>query len=171
MGSGAGDEHAYADERPAHELTLPSFRIARYPVTNAQLRPFVEDRGYADRRWWTPEGWAWRQGAAPDLSAIKDDKLRKAYGDWLRQRPRERRDRPFWWDDGPWNGPNRPAVGISWYEALAYCRWLEDRLREQEPVWRVMLPSEAQWEKAARGKDLRRWSWGSDWREDHANTS
>jgi formylglycine-generating enzyme required for sulfatase activity len=54
---------------------------------------------------------------------------------------------------------------------MAYCRWLEAWLQAGEPGARVLLSSEVQWEKAARGTDARRWSWGDDWREDHANTS
>jgi formylglycine-generating enzyme required for sulfatase activity len=171
MGSDDRDPDAYDDERPAHELDLPAFHIARYPITNAQFRPFLDEGGYEAERWWTAEGWAWRQGAEPDLSAISDEKLRKQYEDWLKGRPQERRDRPFWWDEPPWNGANRPLVGVSWYEALAYCRWLEARLQVEHPGARVFLPSEAQWEKAARGTEARRWPWADDWREDHANTS
>lgn len=79
--------------------------------------------------------------------------------------------------EGP---PDRPVRFISWPDALAYCRWLEatlpatpgvpaaivDRLRAG---WRVRLPSEAQWEKAARGSDGRRFPWGAEPRRDRAN--
>jgi formylglycine-generating enzyme required for sulfatase activity len=171
MGSDDRDPDAYDDERPAHVLDLPTFRIARFPLTNAQFRPFLDAGGYDEERWWTAEGWAWRQGAAPDLSAITDEDLRKRYEDWLRGRPMERRDRPFWWDEPPWNGSNRPLVGVSWHEALAYCRWLEANLQVEQPGAHLSLPTEPQWEKAARGAEARRWPWGDDWREDQANTS
>jgi formylglycine-generating enzyme required for sulfatase activity len=189
MGSAKSDEMAYDDEYPQHELHLPTFYIARYPITNAQYRPFVEDGGYDEPRYWTEECWAWRTGERePDLSVIDDEEWRRKYADWLAERPVERRDKPFWWDHPRWGLPNRPVVGVSWYEALAYCQWLREQLQVPDytlQVWRngrletlnlkpetltVRLPSEAEWEKAARGTDGRRWPWGNEWVEGRANT-
>lgn len=57
-----------------------------------------------------------------------------------------------------------PVVGITWFDALAYCQWLS---RETTRVY--TLPSEAQWEKAARGRDGRLYPWGNAWEEGHCN--
>ena len=57
------DPWAYDNERPAHVVDLPAFRIDTTPVTNAAYVEFVEAGGYDDRRWWTDEGWAWRTEA------------------------------------------------------------------------------------------------------------
>lgn len=77
---------------------------------------------------------------------------------------------------------NQPVVWVSWYEALKYCEWMTKELRHwkgtPEPLatllrengWQVVLPSEAEWEKAARGTDGRIYPWGNTWQEDHANT-
>lgn len=68
-------------------------------------------------------------------------------------------------------GPaDHPVTFVSWPDALAYCRWFESTTKSSLPAgFRVTLPSEAQWEKAARGGDRRRFPWGDEPRRDRAN--
>ncbi len=137
-----------------HTRTLPMYRIGKYPVTNAQYRRFVEAGGYTEK-WcacWTEEGWAWRR--ANDI------------------------DQPGYWNDPQWNLDNHPVVGVSWYEAVAYCNWLTTTTGEP-----YRLPTEAEWEKAARGPlpspsqgeaaegvGMRVYPWGNDFEQGEANT-
>jgi len=137
MGSSADDPMASDDERPQHSLTLPAYWIGKTEVTNAQFRPFVEGDGYTNRDYWTADGWAWKSS----------------------------RRQPYYWDDAEWNGDQQPVVGVSWYEAVAYVRWLSAQTGHP-----FRLPSEAEWEKAARGSDGRIWPWGNSWAEGLAHT-
>ncbi|MFZ5919194.1 MAG: SUMF1/EgtB/PvdO family nonheme iron enzyme [Chloroflexota bacterium] len=127
MGSADEDEMSHSNEKPQHEQTIPApYGIGKYPVTVAQYACFVQAGGYGERRFWTAAGWAWREGkgAGP-----------KDYGE-------------------RYNLANHPAAGVSWYETVAFCRWLTEALREAGELSEgqtVMLPSEAEWEKAARG--------------------
>src|SRR5262245_30062135 len=60
---GAADDVAFAfdNERPAHAVDVPAFRIARRPVTNGTWMRFAEGGGYERREWWSDEGWAWKE--------------------------------------------------------------------------------------------------------------
>ncbi len=70
------------------------------------------------------------------------------YRRYLEDTPDQRK--PGYWDDKEFNQPQQPVVGVSWEDAVAYCRWAG-----------LGLPSEAQWEAAARGQDQRRYPWGN----------
>jgi formylglycine-generating enzyme required for sulfatase activity len=137
MGS-KDDPDAYDDESPQHEQPMPhAYRISKYPVTNAQFSAFVQDGGYDNPGYWTEAGWQWRER--------NDVTKPPTYG-------------------GVFDLLNHPVVGVSWYEAVAFCRWLMDKLGVE-----VQLPSEAEWEKAARGTDRRRYPWGDEPDPNRAN--
>lgn len=134
----------------------PDFWIARYPVTYAQYRAFLEAKdGFRNPRWWR------------GLAAPKED----------RKQPGEQRF-SHW---------NHPAENVSWHDAVAFCRWLTAQVQVKvevkaegwekvlPPGWdmrnglSVTLPTEWQWEKAARGHDGRQFPWGKEYVSGYAN--
>ncbi|MCP4424650.1 MAG: SUMF1/EgtB/PvdO family nonheme iron enzyme, partial [Chloroflexi bacterium] len=141
MGSAAKEPGAKENEQPQHELYLPAYFIDRTPVTNAQFRRFIEAGGYANEAYW--------------LEAIAAQHWQEGqyiYSD-------KKWNTPRYWEDKKWNGAEQPVVGVSWYEALAYVRWAGKR-----------LPTEAEWEKAARGTAGQQYPWGNEWQPKAANT-
>ncbi|WP_055702755.1 MULTISPECIES: ergothioneine biosynthesis protein EgtB [Streptomyces] len=116
---------ALDNERPAHHRIVPPFLIDTTPVTNAAYQRFIDDGGYEEERWWAPEGWAMvrQNGLVAPLF------WRREGGQWLRR---------HFGTVEPVPG-DEPVLHVSWYEADAYARWAGRR-----------LPSEEEWEKAAR---------------------
>ena len=72
---------------------------------------------------------------------------------------------PEYWHDRRWNGVNFPVVGVSWYEANAYAQWLSRKTGKK-----YRLPSEAEWEKAARGPWGLVYPWGNDFDKNRCNS-
>lgn len=142
------------------------FYIARMLTTVAQYSRFVDGKGYqADADLWGAQGMEWRTGAFDSKNESK------AYKDHLAKRTPDLRTKPWDWDAQLAN-VSRPVTGISWFEARAYARWLSGQLRETLEErglngYQVMLPTEPQWERAARAKNLTgthegRWPWGDE---------
>jgi formylglycine-generating enzyme required for sulfatase activity len=189
----------YTTER---RVTLPAFGIGRYPVTNAEYRFFIEDGGYRTDRWWSEAGRQWKQGGPDahadamqqwldtraalqkqdlvqlarqwnlrpqelrfwqEVTQITDEQAR----DRARQQLERSFDRPAFWDDQDLSSPGRPVVGINWYEAEAYCCWLSTVTTRE-----YRLPTEAEWEKAARGAQAggREYPWGEQFDTARCNT-
>jgi formylglycine-generating enzyme required for sulfatase activity len=152
--------------RKPQSLEIPyRYWIARYPVTVAQYTAFVEDAGYETEKWWAVRGWAWRKGEYD--SKIEDSESR----DWLASRTEPLRRRPMCWGQQS-KFANRPVTGVCWFEAMAYATWLTARLAERGDVlhegYIARLPTETEWEKAARTGDRGCYAWDyprPDWDE------
>jgi formylglycine-generating enzyme required for sulfatase activity len=111
-----------------------SFQIARFPVTNAEYARFIDAGGYTQQEWWTEHGWNWKSS----------------------------RTEPYYWDDIRYNNPAQPVVGVTWYEAAAYCRWLTQQGHAQGWLPKdqeIRLPTSLEWERAARHTDQRPYPW------------
>jgi formylglycine-generating enzyme required for sulfatase activity len=125
-----GGEYVYQEGEISH--TLPTFYIARYPITVLQYTAFITAGGYTKPTYWTAEGWRWRSKHNISL--------------------------PILWEAPKWHLANHPIVGVTWYEAIAFTTWLAEQLGLPPDAMR--LPSEFEWEKAARGIDGRAYPWG-----------
>ncbi|MEA3309412.1 MAG: SUMF1/EgtB/PvdO family nonheme iron enzyme, partial [Chloroflexota bacterium] len=115
MGSTDEDKRAWDDEKPQHaQIISEPYAVSRYAITNAQYAAFVRVGGYAKARYWTSAAQkeVWNEG---QVKARNDDEPREGPCDF----------------GEPFNLPNHPVVGITWYEALAFCQWLTEILRKQ----------------------------------------
>jgi formylglycine-generating enzyme required for sulfatase activity len=110
------------------------------------------------------------------MATLSDEELAQEVQEAARVTAAERRQ-PRFWEDRRYSNPSQPVIGVCWYEARAYCAWLTEQWRmakgegrSEAPV--VRLPTEAEWEKAARwdGRRARRYPWGDEWDETQANT-
>lgn len=138
------DAFAYDNERPAHAVLVPAFKLDRLLVSNENYARFVAEGGYERREWWGDEGWAWRE---------REHWSHPLY--W-------RRDGDEWLERTMFNerplARHHPVTGVSWYEAEAYARFAGKR-----------LPTEAEWERAASAspggaglRHKRRYAWGDE---------
>lgn len=110
--------------------------LGRFMVTNDEFRQFVDAGGYSEENLWDEDGRAWLESTEerwPALSATAESR--------------------------PFVVPNQPVVGVTWFEAMAYARWVGARL----PTFEERL-------RAVRGSEKRPYPWGSPFGEGNANT-
>ena len=134
---GTDDPQAPADQRPARKIHVDAFYIDKHEVTNAQFEEFILADGYNKRKYWTKAGWEFIEKkrfyySSPGKVTYRVDKP-LAFG-----------------KNSVSTAPDHPVIGVSWYEAAAYAKWVGKR-----------LSTETEWEKAARGTDTRLYPWGN----------
>ena len=146
MGSSDSDEAALGHEKPQHRVHLDAYWISRYEITVVQFQAFVSATGHVTI------------GESEDFGLDDVGTWREVHGaDWRH---------PHGPDSNLADKQDHPVTQVSWDDAVAFCQWLS-RMAGQH----VQLPSEAQWEKAARGIDGRSYPWGNEWNAKRLNSS
>lgn len=139
------DKRLFERQLEQHEVYLAEYKISKYHITNKQFAKFVEDKNYITTA--QNKGWGFH---------FEDGKMKKVEGAfWEKQHGIK---------DDIKNKSSHPVVMVSWYDALEYCKWLS-KIEGKN----YSLPSEAQWEKAARGTNGLLWPWGNEWDSDLCN--
>jgi len=147
---GSKDDHpiAYGKEKTQHTVEIPyDYWIARYPVTNDRFAEFVKATQYVTQ--------AEKEGGHSGMTFVKGF-------DWQHPHGPESNLK----DKG-----DHPVVQVSWHDAVEYCKWLGAKLRGAIGTLVVRLPTEAEWEKAARGEYGNEWPWGNKFDPTRCRTS
>jgi formylglycine-generating enzyme required for sulfatase activity len=159
-------EFTMGERKELNKVSLPEFYISRFPIANAQYEQFVKAEGYKLEKYWAEA----KQAGYWTMDGFKgrwDNVARNAPEDY----------------GSPFNLSNHPVMGVSWYESLAFTRWLDEQMRalgqfnvlgETSPIqlkkeYHINLPNESEWEKAARGTDGREYPWQGKFNSDFAN--
>jgi sulfatase modifying factor 1 len=153
MGSKEDNELAFAEEKPQHITETGEFWIARFPTTHLQFKAFVKASSYQTT--------AEKEGSGCIYNGKVWNDVKGA--NWLHPQGPE----------SSLKGKEyHPVVQVSWQDAMAYCQWLNQAHGGKLPEgWYFRLPTEAEWEKAARGKYGQEWPWGSEFDPKKCNSS
>lgn len=155
-----GDPNAWkAAERQV--IDLPAFTIAKYPITYRQFNAFLN----------APDGY--RDAGRPFRAFLDTQDDYRDAGRWFDGLAADGADRRM--KDQEWSVDDHPRENVNWYGAMAFCRWLSFKLGGlydigQVDRWRVRLPTEFEWEKAARGTDGLFYPYGNDFDKSKGNT-
>ena len=138
------DKRLLERELPQHEVYLPEFKISKYEITNKHFAEFIDATKYITTAEIKGTGFVFN----PKFCEV-------AGADWKH---------PFGPNSNINNKSDHPVVQVSWYDAVEFCKW---KSRQTDLEFR--LPSEAEWEKAARGTDARIFPWGNLWNKNYCN--
>lgn len=149
MGSRKDNKLAYDDEKEQHTVEIAKdYWIGQFPVTNAQFAKFIEAAKY--------------QTLAEKEGGWSGSGFEKGY-DWRH---------PLGPKDSFEKKLDHPVVQIAWQDALAFCEWLNQIKEVNLPDgYKFRLPTEAEWEKAARGEYGNEWPWGNEFDASKCNSS
>ena len=134
----------FKNQKPVHQVTIKSFQMSKYEVTKAEFSAFIKATGY---RTDAEKGTAGNEGCLVNSNGV-----------W------EWQSGTSWQDHTFKQGDNEPAVCISWSDAKAYIKWLKD-----ESGKNYRLPTESEWEYAARAGSETHFTWGNEPSHEHAN--
>ncbi|HUU17021.1 MAG TPA: SUMF1/EgtB/PvdO family nonheme iron enzyme, partial [Sedimentisphaerales bacterium] len=134
MGNNGHEGFVGTEEFPQHSVCLPTYQIGKYEVTRGQYRRFIEAGGYDDPNYWSPEGWKWKES-----DIIVYGGMHGKFRHTIRPNKETKRNQPEHWEpEQEWIGhgynhpifiqtDDHPVVGVTYYEAEAYCRWAGGR--------------------------------------------
>ena len=166
-------QFGFPDEVPDIDVYIGAFLMNKYEVTNREYAEFIEAGGYENRLYWDMliEEWDSLVAQVPTYGKVYGSDGWNSIRKYIRTRFVNTDDRPgprLWDDDIPPYEDlqdDHPVVGISLYEADAYCKWLTQKTGKLH-----RLPTEAEWEKAARGYEGYYFSYGNEYDATRANT-
>jgi len=154
MGNNGHEGYSNSSELPQHQVQLSEYKIGKYEVTRGEYRRFMIDGGYGRPELWSVDGWVWR---------VANNRTEPSY--WIAEQNWGTPPGAFTQTD------RHPVVGVSYYEAEAFCNWATASSGGGAPFH---LPTEAQWEKAARWDAAtstpRVYPWGDLWDPSRCNS-
>jgi len=138
------DKRLFDRQLPRHRLFLNEFGMSKFPITNKQFKEFVDSTDYKT----TAEVERWGYHFDGEMKKIEGAYWKCPQGEKSNIEDKD----------------NHPVVMVSWYDTYEFCKWLSGKTKKN-----YRLPTEAEWEKAARGTSGNIWPWGNKWDENKCN--